>query len=414
MEKKAEVNQVFIFLIIAAVIVVIILFGFAQIQQMIKSVQEAEMQVFANQLTKDIEFVSLKKGSQTFTYTLPNSVKSIVFLDSSYKTVLMENLFIKKNPIIYDALESDQKMNMFLMSKSGKLLKSFYIGEIEVGQFGDQACSGVGKIDATLSKIRIRITNKYGTKLFIGDECSNIKNWMFQGKFNETSINNNPYAQVSDDKRSIMIKEDIANSLDYEKAYFRNITIFTNNMNLNYQKKLDRIFFSVDEPENTSVDFQIGFQKPDGSREYLGPNITARNYSLIDPKYFNYEPDNIYNDNYYKIYGMYLTMPSYNYSDMNLKIYMTSNPGKNMTPVLRWVKITYFEEEVPPCTAEGESMGYTPGDDNNIPQCCPGLKTIQVIDDNGIVLTDKAYCTKCGDNVCKQPENKHNCNLDCH
>ncbi len=62
------------------------------------------------------------------------------------------------------------------------------------------------------------------------------------------------------------------------------------------------------------------------------------------------------------------------------------------------------------CVKEGEkSYGEAPV----VYQCCPGLKMIGAIDGNGITTYDVAYCTKCGDNNCKEPENQYNCPADC-
>ena len=62
------------------------------------------------------------------------------------------------------------------------------------------------------------------------------------------------------------------------------------------------------------------------------------------------------------------------------------------------------------CVQEGkESYGEAPV----VRQCCPGLKIISAIDNEGNRIYDVAYCTKCGDDACKKPENKYNCPEDC-
>lgn len=62
------------------------------------------------------------------------------------------------------------------------------------------------------------------------------------------------------------------------------------------------------------------------------------------------------------------------------------------------------------CVKEGKkSYGEAPV----VYQCCSGLKMVSAIDDSGEMTYDVAYCTKCGDDKCKKPENKYNCPDDC-
>lgn len=46
-------------------------------------------------------------------------------------------------------------------------------------------------------------------------------------------------------------------------------------------------------------------------------------------------------------------------------------------------------------------------------QCCPGLRDIAAIDDQGVQTFDVSYCTNCGNGKCQKPENKYNCPADC-
>ncbi len=66
------------------------------------------------------------------------------------------------------------------------------------------------------------------------------------------------------------------------------------------------------------------------------------------------------------------------------------------------------------CTAEGESHPVYPGY-----ECCNGLTAIgceKQADDGSCPLgtcVGAVYCTKCGDGICKEPENRCNCPGDC-
>jgi len=65
------------------------------------------------------------------------------------------------------------------------------------------------------------------------------------------------------------------------------------------------------------------------------------------------------------------------------------------------------------CIGEGESLG--PVIPNNTNFCCPGLKQIPAISPANCqpLLGTRGYCTKCGDGICKSPENLCNCPEDC-
>lgn len=63
------------------------------------------------------------------------------------------------------------------------------------------------------------------------------------------------------------------------------------------------------------------------------------------------------------------------------------------------------------CVKEGEKIF---GEAPEKQECCAGLKVISPLDENGDRLFyDIAYCAKCGDGKCKNPENKYNCAEDC-
>ena len=62
------------------------------------------------------------------------------------------------------------------------------------------------------------------------------------------------------------------------------------------------------------------------------------------------------------------------------------------------------------CVGEGKASYSETSEERS---CCPGLKTISKIDADGNRFYDVALCTKCGDGICKDPENKFNCSKDC-
>jgi hypothetical protein len=73
-------------------------------------------------------------------------------------------------------------------------------------------------------------------------------------------------------------------------------------------------------------------------------------------------------------------------------------------------RTSIFSNENTDCVPEGgKSYGESPDPKN----CCAGLSSIAVMDTNGVMTYDIAYCTKCGDGKCKKPENRYNCQADC-
>jgi hypothetical protein len=65
------------------------------------------------------------------------------------------------------------------------------------------------------------------------------------------------------------------------------------------------------------------------------------------------------------------------------------------------------------CIGEGQSLGPVVPENKNV--CCPGLTAIGAYSPANCqpMLGTYGYCTKCGDGVCKEPENICNCPADC-
>jgi hypothetical protein len=89
--------------------------------------------------------------------------------------------------------------------------------------------------------------------------------------------------------------------------------------------------------------------------------------------------------------------------------------------IMSWIWCNYDNLEVykasmnlPPkerCVKEGAEISSMPLPPNGAKRmsCCEGLVVIPI--DAGVV--DAGYCTKCGDGLCKKPENEGNCPADC-
>jgi len=81
--------------------------------------------------------------------------------------------------------------------------------------------------------------------------------------------------------------------------------------------------------------------------------------------------------------------------------------------------VTCINNRCQKCVGEGGSINTMPGPSGEIlgPRCCEGLTQIAMwileSPEKYILQTDGAFCTKCGDGVCKEPENIKNCPEDC-
>lgn len=332
MNKKGEIEHTFTLLLIAVVTIIIIIFGGTAIVKIMSSVEDVELADFASTFTEDIKRTNAKKGSDVFTYELPSKVKKIMIIDTTNKKALLNNDFVKSQPIIIDAVESDERKNMFLFTATDKLIKSFYIGEVSLGQIGSQVCTGIGVMNVSFSQLKIRITKKTGWPITIGDECNGLKYITFQGPFID-ELSGVPHVKIIANDKQITLREDPIRMIDYQTVYFRNGTLNSTVFPINSSQTIDRIFFSTIIPTGTDIKFRIGF-KDNVYRDwsFFGPNLTAN--SASDKGY------------YYEYPGEYITRPEspvYPYSDVMIQIHFFATNDFLTTPTFNWAKISYYD-----------------------------------------------------------------------
>ncbi|MCB9359008.1 hypothetical protein H6503_03705 [Candidatus Woesearchaeota archaeon] len=324
LSRKSEVNQIFIFLIAIVVIGVILTIGIVSVVNLMSNIEDVEMAKFAEDLQQDIKQASVKKGSTINEYRLPSKIGSMVFLDKTNKKALLNNQFVQERPIISDSIESGEKMNLFLFSKSGNLLKSYYVGEIGVGQFGDQVCTGVGFLNSSFGKVSIRMTNKPGIGMVLGEECTGLNYIAFQGPFTNDMLPTSegvPHIAITSNKQALVLAEDIIRTTPEQPIYFDNGSINSSIMPID---AVDRIFFSASADDDSEIRYKVGFRETSGYWHFFGPNVTDA-------------------ESYYSYSGQKVTEPSWAYDAAMIEISMHSNYQHTVSPQVNWVKLSYFE-----------------------------------------------------------------------
>jgi hypothetical protein len=336
MNKKAEMEHMFTTLITIAVVIIILIFGSITITKTLNRLQEIELVDFANKLQENIKQMDSIRGSRVFTYEIPSRIKTIMFIDTTNQRALLNNEVIKNNPLLYDSVQTPDNINMFLLSKKGDLIKSFNIGEITIGQFGDQECTGVGILEINIRTIQLRITNKPGTGIVLGEECLGMKYYAFQGPFDENIVTQTggiQRLQITGNRRQItLINNELEIGPNYEEVYFQNGSINTSLVNINSMAgmRVDRIFYSTDTPADTDILFRVGFKNSNNNQwNFYGPNITAL--------------DNQTEQYYYYYPGQYITQPDYNYSQVKAQIWLFASEDKLITPTFHWLTLSYYD-----------------------------------------------------------------------
>ena len=129
--KKAQIeSKVFIYALLAIVVVLILIFGF----KTITNIGEKNRQVISIKFEKDFkselltDFGSVKRG----TFELPPGTKYVCFIDLNKRDELLTSAifepFLKKYPLMKDSIESGTQLNAFAIRED--VTASFYGGDI--------------------------------------------------------------------------------------------------------------------------------------------------------------------------------------------------------------------------------------------------------------------------------------------
>ncbi len=142
--KKAQTQQIFIFLFIGIVVSLTIVFGYKYIKNITKQGEELSLTLFQEDLQTKINAVAQNYGEVDIVkLELPKKYEIICFVDESY--INGEELN-SDYPLIDSSVNSGVKDNVFI----GKEAKSFEASNLEIEQ-------GILCIENTAGSLNLRI-----------------------------------------------------------------------------------------------------------------------------------------------------------------------------------------------------------------------------------------------------------------
>ncbi len=124
--KKAQTQQIFIFVFIAIVVSLTIVFGYKYIKNITKQGEELSLTLFQENLKTKIDAIAQNYGEVDIVrLELPKKYEIICFVDESYIDAEELN---SDYPLIDSSVNSGVKDNVFI----GKEAKSFEVSNLEI------------------------------------------------------------------------------------------------------------------------------------------------------------------------------------------------------------------------------------------------------------------------------------------
>jgi len=128
MHKKSVIQQSFIYITVAIIVGVILIFGFVNIKKVSNKASKTELFNLENAIISDIELLSSEFGSiQTNQYRVPAGVTELCFVDLD-QSISAGLLF--RHPIIVEGIE--EKRNLFVFDEN-TLLSTAKVSKLKVG-----------------------------------------------------------------------------------------------------------------------------------------------------------------------------------------------------------------------------------------------------------------------------------------
>lgn len=131
--KKAQLNQIFVYIFALVVIGGIILAGYSMISSLSKSKEATDIEVLKSGLKKDVQSAMAEYGnSRNFTKIISSKYKTICFADPSQNQTILNNPGLNPlNSIVKDSLESNSANNIFLI---GDQIIAFKINDLRIAE----------------------------------------------------------------------------------------------------------------------------------------------------------------------------------------------------------------------------------------------------------------------------------------
>jgi len=122
-------STVFTYIFAIVVIAIILLLGYRYISGTQKNIEKADLILFKNKLTNDIETISQDFGSsKKVSYSV--SAEELCLLDLGKSSEISSNPKMDSYPIIKDSVQSNVKKNAFVLGN--KIFESYFVGNIEI------------------------------------------------------------------------------------------------------------------------------------------------------------------------------------------------------------------------------------------------------------------------------------------
>ena len=327
---RAEATT-FIMLISLIVLVVIILIGVLGYQKTASVADDTHMLMLVSNIEKDIAILKASRGTKMISYDLPQNVDYVLLIDHSFKETLLQDEFILNNSFVYDTIESGATEDMFLFSKTGRLIKAYDIGTVSIQQVNNDVCTGKAIFKTRAQKIEMTMSHTGNGEIVIGDECATIGFITLQGPFNESHVRfptTTPQVEISYDARQFRLKRDITATSQGRPLFYQNYTFFVDNIALNKSVYPYRIYYSGDELQDSKILLRLGFKEGEtGDYIYYGPDTSV-----------NQEDKKGY---YYEYKGQFISFPNQQFNNVSIMITLQSDTQRLYSPSLRVVQVGY-------------------------------------------------------------------------
>lgn len=158
--KKGQVQQAFVFIISAIVIIIILLFGYKAIKGTAQAEESIGLLEFETELRNDIELISSEYGTlQTKRYNLPPGYNEICFVD-----LVNRDMGEIDKPIIKKSVQADLQENIFLFGQD-KVPLILYVEDFGLAYAPYYECIESNaniefKVEGKGNKALVRISNK--------------------------------------------------------------------------------------------------------------------------------------------------------------------------------------------------------------------------------------------------------------
>jgi len=119
--QKAQTNMVFIFILVAVIMGLMVLFGYMAVTKLSSTSSEVEMTRFVKDIQNDVLSIKRLRGStQVFDYRVPNGISTVCFVTDH----------IQSDYVAISAFAGNQSDNLFLLDRN-IIVRSAFIDNIE-------------------------------------------------------------------------------------------------------------------------------------------------------------------------------------------------------------------------------------------------------------------------------------------